>query len=590
MADTLFVAQVTRIAATWLNQINNALFKGQSPNYAVTTGSANAQVLTLAVGSLYTSPADGDTFTFKAGFTNTAAMTLQIIAPAGTLPAVALEFNGAALSGGEIVAGMNYTVIRSGATWQLFTVGAAQIGTKLDAPGAVARTQHEKNAEIVSVLDFYANGVSGVAVDPTGVVDSTLGIQAAIDATFVGANPNSGNKVVFFPPGVYLISDALSLKDYQSLIGAGRFSSVIKGTMTSKSYIRSQYGESPTVGQRPTGLYIGHLSIQPASIGAGSIGINYKNSQYSILDDVFITNVDTGLVTDQVTQYCKFSRVTVQVANTGALLDSTGGANSIESCDFGGNTVSLDIASGSWDLSNVSAEALTTGTTYCLRLGRSGGANTTVTANGLYLEGLDASTVSIQIEDSVTRTSIQGIHRHGTLGSVVNNAGTEVLIEAPGQGYYTPLYRAQRIEFASSVDGAAQASLRSNGGNTIEARNAANTGFADVFARAVIPATNTITYSTSMTPDALAGRTQIITVADGVAFTINAPANPVAGARITLLIRNGSGGAVGAITWNAIYKMSAWTSPANNFSRSISFEYQNTVWAQISQTGADIPL
>lgn len=173
MTDTTFVPRVTNINATWLNPINNAVYKGRNPNYAVTTGSANAQILTLATGSLYTSPADGDTFTFEAGFTNTAAMTLQIIAPSGTLPAVALQFDGSALSGGEIVAGMNYTVIRSGATWQLFTVGAAQIGTKLDATGAVARTQHGKNADIISLEDFGAVG--------DGVTDDSAAWQAAVN-------------------------------------------------------------------------------------------------------------------------------------------------------------------------------------------------------------------------------------------------------------------------------------------------------------------------------------------------------------------------------------------------------------------------
>lgn len=49
---------------------------------------------------------------------------------------------------------------------------------------------------IVSVLDFYANGVSGALVDPTGVVDSTLGIAAAWAAS----------KYITFPAGTYKVS------------------------------------------------------------------------------------------------------------------------------------------------------------------------------------------------------------------------------------------------------------------------------------------------------------------------------------------------------------------------------------------------
>jgi len=79
------------------------------------------------------------------------------------------------------------------------SVGFLQAGT-----GAIARTMQSKEREIVSVTDFYANGVSGVAVDPTGVVDSTLGIQAAID--LVG---NYG--AILFPQGVYKTTAALSI-------------------------------------------------------------------------------------------------------------------------------------------------------------------------------------------------------------------------------------------------------------------------------------------------------------------------------------------------------------------------------------------
>ena len=67
--------------------------------------------------------------------------------------------------------------------------------------GAVATTVQTKLRESVSVLDFYANGVSGVPVDPTGAVDSTLGIQAAF---------NSGHSVDV-PDGNYLITEAFTV-------------------------------------------------------------------------------------------------------------------------------------------------------------------------------------------------------------------------------------------------------------------------------------------------------------------------------------------------------------------------------------------
>jgi hypothetical protein len=57
--------------------------------------------------------------------------------------------------------------------------GASLVGFVQSGAGAVARTAQDKGRETVSATDFYANGVSGPAVDPTGVLDSTLGVQAA---------------------------------------------------------------------------------------------------------------------------------------------------------------------------------------------------------------------------------------------------------------------------------------------------------------------------------------------------------------------------------------------------------------------------
>jgi hypothetical protein len=99
-----------------------------------------------------------------------------------------------------------------------------------------------------------------------------------------------------------------------------------------------------------------------------------------------------------------------------------------------------------------------------------------------------------------------------------------------------------------------------------------------------------LAYSASMTPNANTANSFIIRITNGTAFTINAPSNPIDGRRIKFTLRNQSGGAAGAATWNATYKMSAWTNPANGNSRSIEFEYDSTVfnWIQINQTGVDV--
>jgi hypothetical protein len=92
-----------------------------------------------------------------------------------------------------------------------------------------------------------------------------------------------------------------------------------------------------------------------------------------------------------------------------------------------------------------------------------------------------------------------------------------------------------------------------------------------------------------MTPDASAGQAQTITATNATAFTINAPTNLVTDQLLTLTIRNTSGGALGVATFNAIFKMSAWTQPATGNSRSITFRYDGTNLIEIARTPADVP-
>lgn len=98
-----------------------------------------------------------------------------------------------------------------------------------------------------------------------------------------------------------------------------------------------------------------------------------------------------------------------------------------------------------------------------------------------------------------------------------------------------------------------------------------------------------VTYSASMTPNAQLGNRAIITATNSTAFAINAPTNPVTGQVLRVTIRNTSGGALGVATWNAVFKMVAWSQPANGFSRSIEFDYDGTNWVEMTRTAADIP-
>mgnify|MGYP001587259410 CR=1 FL=1 len=144
MADTSFTAKITTVLAAWLNVINNFVYKGRSPNYVTSTGSANAQVITLPSGTLYSAYVAGDEFTFKVGVANTAAMTLQVIGSA-TLAATAVKrLDGSALIEGDLPLGAIVTIVHDGTNLLLKNVyiNVSAFGKTLidDAAASDART------------------------------------------------------------------------------------------------------------------------------------------------------------------------------------------------------------------------------------------------------------------------------------------------------------------------------------------------------------------------------------------------------------------------------------------------------------------
>lgn len=97
------------------------------------------------------------------------------------------------------------------------------------------------------------------------------------------------------------------------------------------------------------------------------------------------------------------------------------------------------------------------------------------------------------------------------------------------------------------------------------------------------------TYGPSVAIDAALGNDFDVTATNGRPFTVARPTNAVDGQRITITLRNASGGALGAVTWDTVYKLATWTNPANGFSRSIDFTYNGTNWVEVGRTPADVP-
>ncbi len=338
-------------------------------------------------------------------------------------------------------------------------------------------------------FDLESYGKPHVAASIPGAiasdgVDDSAAIQLALDQAYVAANPGSGNSTVRLGPGVYDLSQPLIVRDYQTLVGDGQFSTVLAGGMTG-SYIRTQYGESPSLSERSSGISIKSLAIRPATLVAGSIGINLRNAQYSTVEDVSICNVDIGVCTDQVAQYNTFRSLAVQSANVGALLESVGGGNSLIACHIAGWNTAIDINGGTWDILGGTAEALSSSTAYCLRAGRNSGQDTVVTATGLYVEGTSSSTVPLHLADSVSRSAVYNLHRHSSLGPIVNQAPLGA-VTVHERNSFDPQARVQRIAFSRDLNASGpDVTMRALFGSYLRVSNPSETANADMELRSV---------------------------------------------------------------------------------------------------------
>lgn len=174
-----------------------------------------------------------------------------------------------------------------------------------------------RNSEIVQPADLVASNYWGSANAPfvnagappynafgNGVSNDTSAIQAAIDSL-----PESGG-TVFVPAGTYIISprDAtrpvsgttekwcLQLKDNQTLMGAGTGSTVFKLSDSSPYDSPMIYGTNFAVGVCVRDFTInGNASRSGNSFETNNVlgedeGINFKECEYSLVENVIVSN------------------------------------------------------------------------------------------------------------------------------------------------------------------------------------------------------------------------------------------------------------------------------------------------------------
>lgn len=201
-------------------------------------------------------------------------------------------FNGAVIGRSNPIAAYFTTLSASSASPALYY--------QASDTGAVARTFTGKFVDTVSVRDYAANGMSGVAVDPRGVVDSAGGFNAAIAAV----STNGGRVVI--SAGTYLIGSTVTIPKGVVLVGQGSYFSILLAKAgTAMDVIQTQNFGTLTGTNRATGPY--GFSVQGITIDGnrahrtGGRNLAIYGYSYTLRDVVSKNSAGVGIYSEWAT-------------------------------------------------------------------------------------------------------------------------------------------------------------------------------------------------------------------------------------------------------------------------------------------------
>jgi hypothetical protein len=422
-----------------------------------------------------------------------------------------------------------------------------------------------------------------------GVADDTAAIQLALDAARA-----AGGATVFVPPGTYKTTATLLLYSNTTLRGFG-WTSIIKGAAGANPIIK---GTDPTQGL-VEGCSIERLKIDGTSIATGLTGIYWTRylagapvtaGRNNSITGVRVSNCDVGIrcIWDQGLAirscYIESNRIGLYASDNSQL-------GYVSQCDFRYNTEIGTLL----EASNTVITPTVSDPIYGWHFDRCHWESNT--GKGLVLDGASNNTFETckwenNSDDYIRLTDAVSTRRPD--GNVFINGLWNGTVGVPTVKQLNML-KAFRTLFLGGVFNAAN-----NAGLTIAA------GVTGVMFKGVVIADLTklvsagdsttfedgyadLTYGTTITPDMAQANILGINVTNGTAFTIANPTHGSTGQRLTFDILNSSGGAMGAITWGAMFKLAgAFTNPANGKRRTISFYDNGANWVETNRAAADI--
>jgi hypothetical protein len=502
--------------------------------------------------------------------------------------------------------------------------GSSLVGFIQSGTGAVARTLQSKERDIVSVKDFGAVG--------DGTTDDTAAIQSAIDTGYS----------LYIPSGTYKISATLNLTTTsnhgQKIYGAGPIN-INGGANSNKTILK------------PTAAVTKLFVIDGTSFA--NYVQHFEFSDFSV-DMTNMTDATTTAAFNQIHAWGgKYKNITVvnDGTNKRGLLFNAGAYTTIVEGGQYNRIEATGISDGDQvttiSFYNVGAESYIFN--YASSMSLFGGAvqGTTDKFTLFHVTGLTISGVDIEgtgtylvfgancnsifasgnqltgfagtlqtgtcygpyiITDTPYDTSTKFYISRGTLrlwNDGVNNGETHFYSGASNATYYVsvgrtttdlnivvsgatndPIVGAVAGDSAIGVGGTAKLWLYGGGGTPVA-------HISSVGLTLVAPLLYRIagaTYSASIAIDSTIAAHFAINANTTGAFTIQSPSGGTTGQELSIRVRNYSGGALGTITWGALYKLGTWTSPANNYSISITFLYDGYNWVEIARTPIDVPV
>jgi Pectate lyase superfamily protein len=506
--------------------------------------------------------------------------------------------------------------------------GDALVGVKRTAANAVGMTLHAwHEAQVFNVKEFGAAG-DGVTDDATAL---TRAIAAAVSA---------GGGVVFLPSGTYSVASQVTLSSQVRLVGAG-FSEIDGSGSSNRGascILRAFTGSSATLLVSGDDCGIDALDFDNNAQGTGEcvqvtgsrVDIGSASFRNSGGDGLRIGKTDTGVSAANANAWTAKKVIVCGNAAAGMRVDDTN-TDTSTSYPLGlananaGYCALVDARNNGTDglqlgncNDNVFSMVVSQSNAGCGIRFKTDGTNAGPRCNHILGNDCEANTGNdIQIDAATNPTAAPGLY-NVVLGNrsvavasriVDNSTGSwvsEWVAGLPYRAYHhgsnlNTLSTTGNAGFNAYVGsnnaqvrfyGVASGTVDSIAGCAVRKNGAGEADGWRVNQYAVFQPYNNhlaVTYSTSITIDAAQGHTFQINATNGTAFTINAPSNPYTGQVIRIQIRNTSGGSLGAITWDSVFKLASWTSPSTGFSRTIEFFYNGANWIEATRTAADIP-